>query len=314
VLDPEWLARLRPARLFSLDGQTTVVTGAAGGVGRWLCAGFGIAGAKVVATDSDGPGLEALQTELGAVGLEVLSFPCDLATSRSADRIVQAAVDWSGRVDVLVNNAGVNRRIPMLEVTTDLLHEIWEIDYIRCYELSQAAARVMTAQGGGAIIHIGSVNNQVGLEDVSMLGPTKAALSQLAKGMAIELAHVGIRTNVLAPGFMDTPMNQAHWTDETRGPWIFDRTPMSRPGHPAELVGAALLLASAAGSFITGQTVYVDGGFTAGSRWNVPAGSGVAGYEAWRSAGSPIPGFDGRAVLDHDGEGEHPADEAEGSG
>jgi NAD(P)-dependent dehydrogenase (short-subunit alcohol dehydrogenase family) len=292
VLDATWLARLAPERLFSLEGRVAIVTGAAGGIGRWLSAGFGAAGAAILATDVDGPGLDALERELAAAGMRVATFPCDVAEDDAPERIVDAAVARLGRLDILVNNAGINRRIPMLDVDVDLLRHIWEVDFIRCYQLSQAAARVMVDGGGGSIIHVGSLNTQFGLEDVSMLGPTKAALSQLAKAMTVEFVHLGIRTNTLAPGFMDTPMNATHWTHETRAPWIFDRVPMGRPGHPAELVGTALLLASPAASFISGQTIYVDGGFTAGSRWNVPPGSGVTAYLAWRRAGSPIPEFE----------------------
>jgi gluconate 5-dehydrogenase len=193
---------------------------------------------------------------------------------------------------VLVNNAGVNERVSMLEVQPDLLERIWRVDYIRCYQLAQAAARAMIDSGGGSIIHVGSINNVIGLEDVSMLGPTKAALSQLAKAMTVELAHLGIRTNVLAPGFLDTPMNATHWDDATRGPWIMDRTPMNRPGHPAELVGTALLLASPAGSFLSGQTIYVDGGITAGSRWNVPSRAGLEAFRAWVAEGRPLDEFE----------------------
>jgi NAD(P)-dependent dehydrogenase (short-subunit alcohol dehydrogenase family) len=296
LLDPTWLDRLRPARLFSLEGRTALVTGAAGGIGRWLCAGFGLAGARVFATDLDEQGLRSLREALSDADVEVETSDCDLAEPDAAERVVSATVEWSGRLDVLVNNAGINRRVPMLEVDSLLLHHIWEVDYIRCYELAQAAARVMIDQGGGSIIHIGSVNNVVGLEDVSMLGPTKAALSQLAKGMSVELARHGIRTNVLAPGFMDTPMNATHWTHETRATWILDRTPMARPGHPAELVGTALLLASPAGSFVTGQTFTVDGGFTAGSRWNVPPGSGLEAYRTWRGSGGAIREFERTAA------------------
>jgi NAD(P)-dependent dehydrogenase (short-subunit alcohol dehydrogenase family) len=291
VFDAAWLERLRPERLFSLADRVALVTGAAGGIGRWLCAGFGSAGARVFATDVSRDALEEVAVALRARGATVETFACDLVAADAAERIVGACRDRFGRLDVLVNNAGVNRRIPMLDVTSEDLAEIWEVDYIRCYELSQAAARLMVEQGGGSIIHIGSVNTTYGLEDVSMLGPTKAALSQLAKGMTVEFAHRGIRTNVLAPGFMDTPMNATHWTHETRAPWIFDRVPMARPGHPAELVGAALLLASPAGSFLSGQTIYVDGGVTAGSRWNVPPGTGLDGYRAWRAAGSPVREF-----------------------
>lgn len=287
--DRGWLARMRPDRLFSLAGRVTVVTGAAGGIGQWLCAGFGLAGATVVATDRDERLLSDLIRRLQLEGIDALSLPMDLEDADAAAAIVGGVIERHGRIDVLVNNAGVNQRIPMLEVNTELLEHIWRVDYIRCYELSQAAARAMIDQGGGAIIHIGSLNNQVGLEDVSMLGPTKAALSQLAKVMAVELARFGVRTNVLAPGFMATPMNASHWTHETRAPWIFDRTPMSRPGHPAELVGTALLLASDAGSYINGQTIYVDGGFLAGSRWNVPPGTGLEEYQKMVGAPEALP-------------------------
>ncbi len=286
--DDAWRERLRPDRLYSLAGRVAIVTGGAGGIGRWLSMGFGLAGASVVVTDRDAVPTGDVVAWLRGAGVEAHALVVDLEDEDAAERIIGATVERCGRLDVLVNNAGINRRLGMLEVTTDLLEHIWKVDYIRCYELSQAAARVMIGQGGGSIIHVSSLNNQVGLEDVSMLGPTKAALSQLAKVMTIEFARFGIRTNALAPGFMATPMNATHWTHETRAPWIFDRTPMSRPGHPAELVGTALLLASDAGSFVSGQTIYVDGGFLAGNRWNVPPGAGLAAYREWLANGSPV--------------------------
>ena len=292
MLDEQWIDRLAPERLFSMKGRAVVVTGAAGGVGRWLSAGFGLAGASVLLTDLDTAALSTLADELRAREVTVETLAADLDDPDSPELIVAVAVERFGGLDVLVNNAGINQRIPMLDVDAELLERIWRVDYTRCYQLSQAAARVMAEGGGGSIIHVGSVNNVLGLEDVSMLGPTKAALSQLAKVMTVELAHLGIRTNVLAPGFLDTPMNATHWEDSTRGPWIMDRTPMNRPGHPAELVGAALLMASPAGSFLSGQTIYVDGGITAGSRWNVPSGEGLQSFREWAVAGRPIGEFE----------------------
>lgn len=114
--------------------------------------------------------------------------------------------------------------------------------------------------GGGSTVNISSINSLVGVEDLSVYGPTKAALSQLTTVMAIKWARFGIRANAIAPGFLATPMNEGHWFHATRGPWIIDRIPMCRPGQPAELVGACQLLVSHAGSYITGQTLVVDGG------------------------------------------------------
>lgn len=295
MLEETWLERISPEDLFSMSGRVAIVTGAAGGVGRWISAGFGLAGASVLLTDRDSAAIEILAAELRALGIEVATLAADLDAPDAPDAIIAAAVAGLGSADVLVNNAGVNQRVPMLDVEAEALDEIWRVDYIRPYQLAQAAARVMTKQGGGSIIHIGSINTVIGLEDVSMLGPTKAALSQLAKAMTVELAHLGIRTNVLAPGFLDTPMNATHWDDPTRGPWIMGRTPMNRPGHPAELVGAALLLASPAGSFLTGQTIYVDGGISAGSRWNEPPEAGLQRFRDWVLAGRPIEEFERRS-------------------
>lgn len=283
VLDDAWLEHLSPGKLFGLENKVAVVTGAAGGIGRWLAVGLAAAGASVLLTDRPGTPLAAIKAAITERGGQAAVLGVDLEDGDAAKRIVSGAVAAFGRHDILINNAGINQRLPMIEVPKELLDHVWEIDYIRCYELAQVAARTMIGQGaGGAIVHIASVNVAVGLEDVSLLGPTKAALSQLAKGMAVELAHHDIRTNAIAPGFMVTPINATHWDDPTRAPWIMGRTPMCRPGHPAELVGACLLLVSAAGSFITGQTIIVDGGFTAGSRWNVPAETGI---EAFRQHG-----------------------------
>lgn len=280
---------LSPHQLFSIDGRVAIVTGAAGGIGSWLCAGLASAGARVLATDRDAEGLEVLARALLTQGHPIDAMVVDLDDDDSAERIVRHAVGLLGAVDILVNNAGINRRVPMLDLDRASLEHIWCIDYLRCYELSQAAVRAMIERGnGGSIIHISSLNSVVGLEGVSALGPAKAALSQLAKVMTVEFARFGIRTNAIAPGFMATPMNASHWEHPHRAPWILGRTPLSRPGHPSELVGAALLLASDAGSFISGQTLFVDGGFTAGSRWNVGPEEAVESYRGWVASGSSI--------------------------
>jgi NAD(P)-dependent dehydrogenase (short-subunit alcohol dehydrogenase family) len=285
--DSDWLDRLSPDRMFSLKGKVAAITGAAGGIGSWLSAGFAAAGASVLLTDIDLARTQAVADAISARGMIATALAVDLRDEDAADQIVSGTIERFGRLDILVNNAAVNQRIPILDVSAQLLDEILRIDYVRCYQLAQSAARVMIPQGGGRILNISSLNNHVGLEDVSLNGPTKAALSQLTKVQAIEWARYNIRSNALAPGFMATPMNVSHWTHETRAPWIMGRTPLCRPGHPAELVGTALLLVSDAGSFITGQTVYVDGGFMAGSSWNVSPYAGYETYLANSSRGGP---------------------------
>jgi NAD(P)-dependent dehydrogenase (short-subunit alcohol dehydrogenase family) len=270
-LSPEEVRGLAPGSLFSLAGRVAVVTGAAGGIGRWLAAGLGAAGAAVLATDVDRAGLGQLQASLAAAGVEVASVDVDLSDEDAPDRVVDAAVSRFGGVDVLVNNAAVNRRLPILEMDEQTWDWIVRMDLRVPYFLAQRAARVMIDRGrGGSIIGISSLNAAYALEQISVYGPAKAGLSQLTRVMALEWAPHGIRANAIAPGFMDTPLAAPIWADPEIARWIFNRVPLERPGRPDELVGACLLLASDAGSFLTGQTLYVDGGVLAGGRWFTP--------------------------------------------
>lgn len=267
-LDVEAVRALAPDRLFGLDGAVTLITGAAGGIGRWLAAGLGAAGGRLVLTDVAGPALDEVAAALRAAGVEVEAAPADLRADDAPERLVAAATDAFGRLDVLVNCAAVNRRMPILEVDRDTYDLIMDLDLRVPYFLSQAAARVMARSGGGAIVNVGSINVAVGLEDVSVYGPAKAGLAQLTKVMAVEWSSLGIRANCLCPGFIMTPLSAPVWRDPARGPWMHDRIPQRRPGLPADLVGACLLLASPAGAYLTGQAVFVDGGFLAGSPWS----------------------------------------------
>ncbi len=261
---------LAPSAAFSLAGRVAVVTGAAGGIGRWLAAGLGAAGAAVLLTDRDEDGLQEVDRVLSSAGVETGSLACDLGADDAPERIVAAGLDRFGRLDVLVNNAAVNRRLPILDMDRDTWDWIMRVDLRAPYFLSRTAARVMREQGGGAIINISSINFAYGLEHISVYGPAKAGLSQLTRVMALEWAPYAIRANAIAPGYMDTPLAAPIWADADVRRWILNRVPMGRPGRPDELVGVCQLLASDAGSFITGQTFVVDGGFLAGGRWFTP--------------------------------------------
>ena len=271
LLTTDAIRALSPPALFSLEGRVALVTGAAGGIGRWLAAGLGAAGASVLLTDMDEMGLSDLESVLGAAGIDAAAVVVDLADEDAAERIVNEAIDRLGGVDVLVNNAAVNRRMPILEMDPATWDWITRINMRLPYFLSQRAASAMIEQGrGGSIVSISSLNVEYALEHVSVYGLAKAGISQLTRHMALEWAEHGIRANAIAPGFMDTPLAAPIWADADMSRWIFNRVPLERAGQPSELVGACLLLASDAGSFLTGQTLLVDGGARAGGRWFHP--------------------------------------------
>ena len=263
------IPNLRPEALFGLRGKVAIVTGGAGGLGAWFSAGLAAAGARVLLTDHPQSPTAKTAAAIREAGGAAQEHACDLLKDNAAEEIVHAAVSRFGQVDILVNNAGTNRREPIFEVTRETWNRIADIDLRIPYELSRAVAKAIAERGtGGSIVHIGSLNNAIGLEGVSVYGAHKAALCQLAKSMAIEWARYKIRVNALCPGFMLTPLSKPLWDDPQKGRWILERSLMGRPGYPEELVGCLLLLASEAGSFLTGQTFYAEGGWLAGTPWS----------------------------------------------
>jgi NAD(P)-dependent dehydrogenase (short-subunit alcohol dehydrogenase family) len=270
TFDAAGITALRPGALFSLEGRSAVVTGAAGGIGRWLAAGLGAAGAKVLLTDLEPVDLAEVQSTLEGSGIEAETLVADLRADDAPDGIIGEAVSRFGGLDVLVNNAGVNKRMPILEIDRETWDFVTDVNLRAPYFLSQAAARVMAERGRGSIVNVSSVNFDFPLEQNSLYAPSKAALSNLTRVMALEWAPSGIRANAIAPGFYDTPLAVPIWADHDRSRWLMNRVPLKRPGRPEELVAACQLLASDAGSFLTGHTLVVDGGFLAGGRWFTP--------------------------------------------
>ena len=263
------MSALAPAKLFDLRGRVALVSGAAGGIGQELAAGMGLAGADIVLTDLPDSGLENVSSRLEANGIGCHTTADDLSDRSAPQRIVDSALGAFGRLDILINCAVINQRVALLDVDGGTYDRLMDIDLRAPFFLAQAAARVMVDNGGGAIVNLSSVNAQIGIETNGVYGPAKGALSQLTKVMAVEWSHLGIRANAIAPGFIETPLTRALRDDQLRHEWILDRTPLGRLGQPEELVGMCLLLVSDAGAYITGQTLFVDGGMLAGSRWDV---------------------------------------------
>jgi NAD(P)-dependent dehydrogenase (short-subunit alcohol dehydrogenase family) len=181
--------------------------------------------------------------------------------------MVQQVVDRHGSIDILVNCAGINQREPILEVTPEAYDRIMRVNLRALYFLSQAAAQAMKENGGGKIINVGSLTSTIALSEVSVYGCTKSAVAQLTKTMAVEWAQYNIQVNAIGPGFMRTPLSDPVWENPTRRRWMEDRIPARRGGQPDELVGVVILLAAQASSYISGQIIFVDGGFLAGSPW-----------------------------------------------
>jgi NAD(P)-dependent dehydrogenase (short-subunit alcohol dehydrogenase family) len=267
-LDDSKARALRPETLFDLTGKAAIVTGAGGGLGSWLAAGLAAAGASVLVTDHPKTSTAATAEAIQTAGGRCEEFACDLLVPGAIEAIVEAARSRFGRLDILVNNAGVNRRERVFDVSRESWDLISTINLRIPFELSRAAARIMAEGNGGSIIHMGSLNNAIGLAGVSVYGAAKAGLCQLAKSMSVEWAEYKIRVNAICPGFFLTPLTVTVWDDPVRSGWLLARSQWKRPGFPEDLVGCCLLLASDAGSFITGQVVYIDGGFLAGTPWD----------------------------------------------
>lgn len=255
-------------RLFGLEGKTALITGAGGGLGCAIAEALSAAGASVALADRSGSqALRDLHRRLVDRGSSVSTVEADLADVQAAPRVVRQVVERHGALDILVNCAGINRREPILDVTPEVFDAIMGVNLRAVYFLGQAAARVMKDHGGGKIVNIGSLTSTIALSDVSVYGCSKSAVAQLTKTMAVEWAQYNIQVNAIGPGFMRTALSDPVWDNQERRRWMEERIPMRRGGQPDELVGVALLLASPASSYLSGQTIYVDGGFLAGSPW-----------------------------------------------
>jgi len=255
-------------RQFSLAGQAALVTGASGGIGRALSLGLARAGALVCIHGRSHERLQETAALIDASGGRSVSLTADLSEVESCRELVGRARDALGGLGILVNTAGMNRRAPIDEVSQDDFDAIMATNLRSAFFLAQAAYPIMKARGGGKIVHVGSVTSTYGLGGVSAYGMSKSALAHLTRTMAVEWARDNIQVNCLAPGFILTPLTETPiWGDAGRKAWLLARIPARRPGRPEELVATLLLLTSPGSSYLTGQTLFVDGGFVAGGWW-----------------------------------------------
>ncbi|MGA3335302.1 MAG: glucose 1-dehydrogenase [Terracidiphilus sp.] len=250
-------------QLFSLEGKTAVVTGGTSGIGRAIAIGLAEAGADVVATGRRQQQMEEVAAEIEARGRKTLRQTTDVCDRASLERLLAAMLEKFGKVDILVNCAGIAKRTPTLEASEDEWSDILNTNLIGTLRTCQIFGRPMLERGYGRIINIVSLTSFVAFTEVAAYAASKAALASLTRSLAVEWSKKGVMVNAIAPGVYRTDINAKLLDSTPRGQEILMRTPMGRYGQPEELVGAAILLASDGASFIAGEVLVVDGGYLA---------------------------------------------------
>ena len=251
---------MSPSELFDLTGRTAVIIGGTGELCGSMAGGLADAGAKVVLVGRDAAKAEKRLAAIRAAGGEGWFEACEVTSRGAVNQLSDRVYAKTGRVDVLVNGAGVNSATPFLDISDEEIDRIIAINLKAVMVACQVFGARMLASGGGSIINLGSMSGIVPLSRVFTYSATKAAVHNLSRNLAREWAPHGLRVNTLVPGFFPAEQNRKVLTPD-RVASIMGHTPMKRFGEAKELVGATLLLASDAGSFITGSELVVDGGF-----------------------------------------------------
>jgi NAD(P)-dependent dehydrogenase (short-subunit alcohol dehydrogenase family) len=247
--------------LFSLEGKVAVVTGGTSGIGRALSLGLADAGADVVATARRQQQVDETAAEIEKSGRKTLRVASDVGERSTLETLLAATLEQFGKVDILVNCAGIIKRRPTIDVPEEEWTNILNTNLTGTLRACQVFGRPMLERGYGRIVNIASLNSFVALSEVAAYAASKAGVASLTRSLAVEWSKKGITVNAVAPGVFRTDLNAQLLDSTPRGQELLLRTPMGRFGKTEELVGAVVYLASDSASFVTGQILVVDGGF-----------------------------------------------------
>lgn len=255
---------LKHSELFSLEGKTAVVIGGGGHICSALAQGFASAGAQVVVADLR---IEKAQSVASTIeseyGITTLAVEVDASSKKSLEQLLSQTISIFGKVDVLVNGAGINSPKPFLEITEGEWREVFDSQLTATMFGCQVFGEAMTQQKSGSIINISSASADPALSKAYAYSAAKAGIRNLTQNLGREWAQNGVRVNAIRPGFFPTEWNRKNFITKEREEAILNHTPMNRFGETYELVGATIFLASEASSFVTGSELVVDGGFSA---------------------------------------------------
>ena len=256
--------------LFDLTNRVAIVTGASRGLGLTFARALARAGADLVITSRSLASLSPVEAELAAIGRRIVPLELDVRDESSIHRMVDAAQEACGRIDVLVNNAGCNVRKRAADVTWDDWNLVLDTNLRGAFFVAQAVARHMIPRQTGRIVNIGSVTSVFGSSGLGPYGASRGGIRQLTMSLADDWGQYGITVNCLAPGWFRTAQNNVLYEDREWVEYLTDRIPLKRPGRPEDLEGAIVFLASDASGYITGQTLLVDGGISTGATRALP--------------------------------------------
>lgn len=247
--------------IFDVSDQVVLVTGGTSGLGLGIAEGLAEAGATVVVGSRDATRVREAAERISAGGGTCIGVPVDVTDAAQTESAVRDVVSRYGRIDGLVNAAGITKRVPTLDQDVAEWRSIVDVNLNGTLIAAQACGRRMRAQGRGAIVAVASLTSFVGFYEVGAYTASKAGVAGLTRGLANDWAQYGIRVNAIAPGVFPTPLNRSLIEGTPRGEWLIRHTPMGRFGEAGELVGAVVYLLSPAASYVTGVVLPVDGGF-----------------------------------------------------